>query len=319
MEGAGISPPLLLLKNQEKRGCPGSSLSLASIMLPVKSSFLVWCLAAGALIVAGCTSTQAASTGDAKTPEAILASGGVPEGNAGSSKEPSTGVESNVTIGKDGVREINITPKSDEKPIDPEKVVKGDSPAAAPAASPAPPASNKPKDGEEVAVFETEKGRIIARFRPDKAPKHVANFKDLVSKKFYDGTRFHRCIAGFMIQGGDPNSKDLAKSDMWGTGGYMVNGSERQVDLEPSDLLHKRGVLSMARSQNPNSASSQFFLMHQDAPSLDGEYSAFGEIVSGIEVVDKIVVTGNPADNGSVEPKAAIVLKSVRLAKWPVK
>jgi len=128
-------------------------------------------------------------------------------------------------------------------------------------------------------------------------------------------------MPGFMIQGGDPNSKDMGKSSVWGTGGFVVNGAERTVDLEPSDLLHTRGVLSMARSGNPNSASSQFFIMHQDSPSLDGQYSAFGEVVSGIEVVDKIVATGSPdpSENGAVKPEEAIVLKTVRLAKWPVK
>lgn len=294
-------------------------------MLTVKPSPLVWCLAAGALIAAGCTTTEAVSA-DASSPEAILASGGVPEGSPESSKEPSGELESNVKVNPDGSRDITIEPKSDEKPIDPERIAKGDSAEANPAAPAAPagaPAggSGKPKNGEEVVILETGKGRIIAKFRPDKAPKHVANFKDLVSRKFYDGTRFHRCMPGFMIQGGDPNSKDLAKASSWGTGGFMLNGAERQVNLEPSDLSHKRGVLSMARSSNPNSASSQFFIMHQDSLFLDGEYSAFGEVVSGIEVVDKIVVTGSPDPNanGSVEPNQAIVLKSARLAKWPVK
>ncbi len=277
----------------------------------MKSPIWLICLAAGAIIASGCTPAAdagAESSGATKTETPTETS--------------STGVESKMTIDENGVRNIDITPKgegdkaSDEKPIDPEKAAKAGDPQAAPAAAAV---AAKPKDGEEVAVLETDKGRIVVRFRADKAPKHVANFKDLVGRKFYDGTRFHRCIPGFMIQGGDPNSKDLAKAGQWGTGGFVENGSERQVDLEPSDLMHKRGVLSAARSQDPNSASSQFFLMHKDSSFLDGQYSAFGEIVSGIEVVDKIVTTGNAADNGSVEPKNAIVLKTVRLAKWPVK
>lgn len=277
----------------------------------MKSPIWLICLAAGAIIAAGCTpaaDSGASTPGETKTETPTETS--------------SNGVESKMTIDENGVRNIEITPKdgdakaSDEKPIDPEKAAKAGQPAPAAAAAAV---GLKPKDGEEVAVFETEKGRIIVRFRPDKAPKHVANFKDLVGRKFYDGTRFHRCIPGMMIQGGDPNSKDLAKSSVWGTGGFVENGTERQVDLEPSDLLHKRGILSAARSPDPNSASSQFFLMHQEYPSLNGEYSAFGEIVSGIEVVDKIVTTGNAMDNGSVEPKSAIVLKTVRMAKWPVK
>lgn len=273
----------------------------------MKSPIWLICLAAGAIIASGCSPAADAAAGETKTETPTETS--------------SNGVESKMTIDENGVRNIDITPKdgdsksSDEKPMDPEKAAK----AGEPQAAAAPAIGSKPKDGEDVAVLETDKGRIVVRFRPDKAPKHVKNFQDLVSKKFYDGTRFHRCITGFMIQGGDPNSKDLGKSSMWGTGGYVENGKERQVDLEPSDLSHKRGVLSAARSQNPNSASSQFFLMHKDSTFLDGEYSAFGEIVSGIEVVDKIVVTGNPADNGSVEPSKAIVLKTVRMAKWPVK
>jgi peptidyl-prolyl cis-trans isomerase B (cyclophilin B) len=182
------------------------------------------------------------------------------------------------------------------------------------------PLAEKPADGDEVAVLETGKGKIIVMFYPQVAPKHVENFKMLVKKGFYDGTRFHRCIPGFMVQGGDPNSKNLDQSATWGTGGHIVDGAEVNVPAEfGSRLLHKRGVLSMARSGDPNSASSQFFLMHQDSAQLDGEYSAFGKIVSGQEVVDAIVQTGDPAANGAVEPKAAILLKKATLAKWPVK
>jgi peptidyl-prolyl cis-trans isomerase B (cyclophilin B) len=176
-----------------------------------------------------------------------------------------------------------------------------------------------PADGEEVAVLETEKGRIVVMFYPQKAPKHVENFKSLVKEGFYDGTRFHRCIEGFMIQGGDPNSKDKGLAGVWGRGGKVVDGKERNVELEASDLRHTRGILSMARGQDVNSASSQFFLMHQDSPSLDGQYSAFGRIVEGIEVVDKIVPTGNAADNGSVKPEDAVVLKKATLQTWPLK
>ncbi len=176
-----------------------------------------------------------------------------------------------------------------------------------------------PKDGDEVAVLETAKGKIIVMFYPEVAPKHVENFKSLVKEGFYDGTRFHRCIPGFMIQGGDPKSKDLSLSAEWGTGGKMnPDGSERNVDFEGGNLLkHTRGVLSAARSSDPNSASSQFFLMHQAYPSLDGEYSAFGKIVSGIEVVDEIVQTG--AQSEKVPSDKAVVLKKATLAKWPVK
>lgn len=177
----------------------------------------------------------------------------------------------------------------------------------------------KPKDGEEVGVFETDKGRIVFMFFPDKAPKHVAQIKKLIGMGFYNGTRFHRCIKDFMIQGGDPASKDLAKSATWGMNGYTQGGKEVNIPAEFTDIQHKRGVMSAARSGNDvNSASSQFFIMHADYPSLDGQYSAWGQVLSGMDAVDQIVLTGNPADNGSVVPAEAIVLKSAKLAKWPV-
>lgn len=210
---------------------------------------------------------------------------------------------------------------SDEKPLNPEEVAKeATASTAAAGAAPAAPGGS-PKAGEEVAVLETAMGRIIFKFRPDKAPKHVENFKTLAKAKFYDGTRFHRCMANFMIQGGDPNSKDLAKAATWGQGGNVKNGQEVNVPLEPSDLSHKRGVVSMARSQDPNSASSQFFIVQGDSTFLDREYTAFGEVVSGMEAVDKIVATGdpNPQANGAVEPDKAVVVKTIRIAKWPVK
>jgi peptidyl-prolyl cis-trans isomerase B (cyclophilin B) len=175
-----------------------------------------------------------------------------------------------------------------------------------------------PKDGDEVAVVETDKGRIVLMFYPEKAPKHVENFKALAKRGFYDGTRFHRTIPGFMIQGGDPNSKDLAKAQWWGTGGNEVDGKEVMIDAEFNDIKHDAGVLSMARSRNPNSASSQFFIMHKNSPHLDGQYSAFGRVVEGQDVVDKIA-TAPSGDNGSVDPEKAVVLKSVKIEKWPLK
>lgn len=182
------------------------------------------------------------------------------------------------------------------------------------------PLKEAPEDGDDVAVLETEKGRIVVMFYPDRAPKTVENFKSLVSSGFYDGTRFHRCISGFMVQGGDPKSKDMALSAEWGTGGQVENGQDKNIMAEFNDIKHVRGVLSMARGQDPNSASSQFFIMHAVAPSLDGQYTAFGKVVEGMEVVDEIVKTGspNPNDNGKVEPKEAIVLKSAKMATWPI-
>ncbi len=175
-----------------------------------------------------------------------------------------------------------------------------------------------PKTGEEVAVMATTKGDMVIMFFPTMAPKHVENFKKLAKKGFYEGVRFHRCIPGFMVQGGDPNTKNLDKPDTWGYGGNEENGKRVNVDAEFTGLKHLRGILSMARSQDIDSASSQFFLMHADAPTLDGNYSAFGKIVKGIEVVDAIVGTGQRSDNGKVTPDRAAQIVSVKLKTWPL-
>ena len=139
------------------------------------------------------------------------------------------------------------------------------------------------KMSETKAVIDTKFGKIELQFFPDVAPNHVSNFIKLAKDNFYDGTIFHRVIPGFMIQGGDPNSKNADKS-MHGMGdpGYKVKA-------EFSDKPHKKGTLSMARSADPDSAGSQFFVCAADAPWLDGKYTVFGEVVSGIDVVDKIV------------------------------
>ena len=123
--------------------------------------------------------------------------------------------------------------------------------------------------------------KIVAELYPDKAPNTVNNFLSLVNKGFYDGLIFHRVIEGFMIQGGDPLGK--------GTGGpgYSIHGEFAQSGFV-NDLRHTRGVLSMARSMMPDSAGSQFFIMHMDAPHLDGAYAAFGKVVEGMDVVDEI-------------------------------
>lgn len=175
----------------------------------------------------------------------------------------------------------------------------------------------EPKDTDEVAVLETGKGKVVVAFYPDKAPNHVKNFMDLVKEGFYDGTRFHRCIPGFMVQGGDPNTKDLSKADQWGTGGKVnADGTRHTIKAEFTDIKHVRGVLSMARSSDPDSASSQFFIMVKDSPFLDGKYSAFGYVVTGMDVVDEIVKTGDANDNGKVEPKDAVEIKSAKLMTW---
>lgn len=151
-----------------------------------------------------------------------------------------------------------------------------------------------------------ELGKIIVELFPDIAPKHVANFDELVAAKFYDGTAFHRVIPGFMIQGGDPNSKDKPKNT-WGYG----DPNQKKVPAEFNDTKHKRGILSAARSQDPNSASSQFFIMHQDSPHLDGQYTAYGKVISGIEVVDKVAnAPRDPRDN----PNDKIEMKIVKIS-----
>ena len=134
-----------------------------------------------------------------------------------------------------------------------------------------------------IQVDEELWGEIQLKFFPDVAPNHVKNLVTLAKDTFYDGTTFHRVIPGFMIQGGDPNSKDADRS-RHGTG-----GPGHQVNAEFNKRLHRRGTLSMARSQDPNSAGSQFFICVADANFLDGQYTAFGEVVSGMEIVDRIV------------------------------
>jgi cyclophilin family peptidyl-prolyl cis-trans isomerase len=142
----------------------------------------------------------------------------------------------------------------------------------------------KPMDyANKIAEIHTTAGEIDVRFFPDKAPKHVKNFIDLAQSGFYNGIKFHRVIPGFMIQGGDPNTK-AGDPMTWGTG-----GSPNKIPAEFNDIKHVRGILSAARTSDPNSASSQFFIMVATAPSLDGQYSVFGKVVKGMEVADKIV------------------------------
>ena len=127
-------------------------------------------------------------------------------------------------------------------------------------------------------------GVMKAELYPEIAPATVKNFVDLAAKGFYNGLIFHRVIPGFMIQGGDPEGTGM------GGPGYTIKG-EFTANGFRNDLKHTRGVLSMARAMNPNSAGSQFFIMHENYPSLDGQYAAFGKIIEGIEVVDKIAST----------------------------
>jgi peptidyl-prolyl cis-trans isomerase B (cyclophilin B) len=156
------------------------------------------------------------------------------------------------------------------------------------------------------AVIETRLGEIEIEFLPDKAPLHVKNFTDLAKKGFYDGTTFHRVIPGFMIQGGDPNTRDAVGSRLrHGTGGPGHN-----VKAEFNDTPHKRGVVSMARAQDPDSAGSQFFIVVKDSGFLDRQYTAFGRVIRGMEVADQIVSSPRDArdnPNDRVEMKVRVV------------
>ena len=144
-------------------------------------------------------------------------------------------------------------------------------------------------------------GNIEVKFFPDLAPNHVKNMVTLAHNHFYDGTTFHRVIPGFMIQGGDPNSKETDRSR------HGSGGPGHRVNAEFSSHPHTRGTLSMARAQDPNSAGSQFFICVADANFLDGQYTAFGEVVSGMEIVDRIV---NVQRDGNDNPLQRIEMKA---------
>lgn len=134
------------------------------------------------------------------------------------------------------------------------------------------------------AIIKTKFGDIEMKFYPEMAPKHVENFVNLAKAGFYNGTIFHRVIPGFMIQGGDPNTKDLNKPETYGMG-----GPSHRLKAEFNNTPHRRGIVSMARTNDPNSAGSQFFIVVKDSNFLDGQYTVFGEVVKGMDVVDKIV------------------------------
>ena len=160
-------------------------------------------------------------------------------------------------------------------------------------------------DATEAAVIKTSEGAMVIEFWPDVAPKTVDNFKTLAKKGFYDGTCFHRVIKGFMIQGGDPLTKDPTKEALWGTGdpGYKIKA-------EFNNRKHVRGVISMARSQHPDSAGSQFFICHGNPSSLDGQYTAFGKLIKGDDVLEKIATT---ATRPSDRPVKRMNIDSIRI------
>lgn len=157
----------------------------------------------------------------------------------------------------------------------------------------------------EVAVIKTTEGEMVVEFWTDVAPKTVENFKKLAKEGFYDGTAFHRVIKGFMVQGGDPLTKDDKNESRWGTGdpGYKIKA-------EFNNRGHKRGVLSMARSNHPDSAGSQFFICHGDPAFLDGQYTTFGKLIKGDDVLEKIATTQtHPPDR----PNKRMGVESVKI------
>lgn len=156
----------------------------------------------------------------------------------------------------------------------------------------------------KTAVIEMENGgKMTLELYPEKAPLTVENFEKLANEGFYDGLIFHRVIAGFMIQGGDPEGTGM------GGPGYSIKG-EFAANGVANDLRHTRGVISMARSMNPNSAGSQFFIMHMDAPHLDGQYAAFGKMTDGFETLDEIA---NTKTGYADRPMFDMVIKSIKV------
>jgi peptidyl-prolyl cis-trans isomerase B (cyclophilin B) len=167
------------------------------------------------------------------------------------------------------------------------------------------------QDAKEVAVLKTSAGEMVVEFWPEVAPKTVENFKKLAKDGFYNGTAFHRIIKGFMIQGGDPLTKDASQEARWGTGdpGYKIKA-------EFNERKHERGVLSMARSANPDSAGCQFFICLDAAPFLDGKYTTFGKVIKGEDVLLKLgdsPVAPSPSGEPS-KPTQRVGLESVKIA-----
>jgi peptidyl-prolyl cis-trans isomerase B (cyclophilin B) len=170
--------------------------------------------------------------------------------------------------------------------------------------------SMTPSNNNEVAVIKTSEGEMVAEFWSDVAPNTVENFKKLARQGFYDGTAFHRIVKGFMIQGGDPLTKDESKESRWGTGdpGYKIKA-------EFNDKPHEKGVLSMARSADPDSAGSQFFVMLGRSTHLDHQYTGFGKLIKGEDVLTKIgetSVTRGPGGENS-KPTKRVTVESIKI------
>jgi peptidyl-prolyl cis-trans isomerase B (cyclophilin B) len=162
----------------------------------------------------------------------------------------------------------------------------------------------------EVAVIKTSEGEMVVQFWTDAAPNTIENFEKLAREGFYDGTIFHRIVKGFMIQGGDPNSKDPAKENSYGQGGPSY-----KIKAEFNDHSHQRGVISMARSADPDSAGSQFFICLAPVPRLDHQYTTFGKLIKGDDVLEKIgdtPVTRNSSGENS-KPTKRVVIESIKV------
>ncbi|MCX5725333.1 MAG: peptidylprolyl isomerase [Nitrospirae bacterium] len=146
------------------------------------------------------------------------------------------------------------------------------------------------EDPRPKAIIKTKFGEIHIKFYPDVAPKHVENFIALAKSGFYNGTIFHRVIPGFMIQGGDPNTKNSLRKETYGAGGPKdAKGNPVYLKAEFSEVHHKRGIVSMALATEPDTAGSQFFIVVEPSPFLDRKYTAFGEVIKGLGIADKIV------------------------------
>lgn len=191
---------------------------------------------------------------------------------------------------------------------------------ARPRKKPAPKAAKVRDYAHTLALLHTSQGDITIRFFPGRAPNHVKNFIDLAASGFYDGTLFHRVIRDFIVQGGDPLTKDPKNSYIWGNAG-RTDAKGNPVTLKPefSDTSHKRGIVSMARSSAPDSASSQFFIVLKDYPSLDRQYTVFGEVVKGMDVVDRIASSSDPDPSNPTlgRPRNPQKLLSIELLEEP--
>jgi cyclophilin family peptidyl-prolyl cis-trans isomerase len=160
------------------------------------------------------------------------------------------------------------------------------------------------KEMQIAGIISSNSGDIKLEFYPEHAPKTVENFRELANRGFYDGLIFHRIVPNFVIQGGDPNTRDLSDRTRWGTGGPGWN-----IKAEFNKNKHSRGTLSMARSQDPDSAGSQFFIVLKDSSFLDGQYTVFGRVISGMDIVDKIASLKTDSSDAPVDTEAAKMIK----------